>query len=280
MDPYSYPGTNVLKNIPGILDEGALRELEYVQTAARIVELRQNPIQGKFDLDHLKAIHAHIFQDMYDWAGQTRTVGISKSSTHFANPAFIEGEARKLSTGLAKEKNLHGLEKPQFVDRLAHYYAEWNALHPFREGNGRATREFIGQLAREAGYELNQSRIDNSRDQWNEASRRSFVGDLSQVKQILAEAIQPARVVAFENLPRVEAVAKFPELAGAYAALHLAEQQVAKQLGSAGKDVLKDVRQGLATKIAQGEIPRVQVAQTKEVSAAPNEKNQGGDLDR
>jgi len=103
----------------------------------RIEELREKPIAGKFDLEHLKAIHAHVFQDVYEWAGKTRTVNISKNGDAFAQPAFIESAGKQLGAAIAKENNLQGLEKPQFVERLALYYADWNALHPFREGNGR-----------------------------------------------------------------------------------------------------------------------------------------------
>ncbi|MGY8573474.1 Fic family protein [Paracidovorax citrulli] len=211
-DPYSYPGTDVLRNLPGIRDEGVLRDFEYEQTALRIAELRERPIPGAFDLAHLKAIHGHIFQDVYSWAGQLRTVSISKNGDPFAQPAFIESAARPIGKGIAAESNLQGLEKPQFVDRLAHYYGEFNALHPFREGNGRATRELIGQLAREAGYELDQTRIDNGKEQWNAAARASFRGDQGPIVSIFTEAVRPARAIAFEKLPEAEACAKHREL--------------------------------------------------------------------
>lgn len=110
-DPYAYPGTQVLRNIPGIRDEAALRAFEYEQAAIRTRELRDAPIPGKFDLEHLKAIHAYVFQDVYAWAGQLRTVNISKNGDAFAQPAFIEGAGRQLSTALAKENNLQGLER-------------------------------------------------------------------------------------------------------------------------------------------------------------------------
>lgn len=222
-DPYAYPGTQVLRNIPGIRDETALRDFEYEQTKLRIEELRDNPIPGKFDLEHMKAIHAHVFQDVYEWAGQVRTVNISKNGDRFAQPAFIESAGRQIGAALAKENNLQGLEKPQLVDRLALYYADWNALHPFREGNGRTTRELIGQIAREVGYDLDQTRIDNSKDQWNDAARRSFHGDLTPVKEILSEAIRPSRAIAFEKLPEAEACAKFPELRRAFDGLRAIE---------------------------------------------------------
>lgn len=189
-DPYTYPGTSVLRNKAGIREREPFKRFEYEHSASRLRELREKPLAGNFDLDHLKAIHAYIFQDVYEWAGKVRTINISKGDTAFALAPYIENEARKLSASLASETYLHGLEKPQFVERFAHYYAEWNVLHPFREGNGRATREWLVQLARAAGYEFDQTRIDNSNQQWDHAAERSFYGDLAPVKLIFAGAIQ------------------------------------------------------------------------------------------
>jgi cell filamentation protein len=259
-DPYSYPGTRVLKNIPGIRDEATLREFEYEQTKLRIEELREKPIPGQFDLAHLKAIHAHVFQDVYEWAGHTRTVNISKNGDRFAQAGLVEGAAQQISRALARENKLQGLEKPQFVDRLAVCYADWNALHPFREGNGRATRELIGQLAREAGYELDQTRIDNDKDQWNDAARRSFHGDVAPVKQILAEAIRPSRALAFERLPEAEACAKFPELRRVYDGLRAIEDAARASMGNDGARVtgyMREVREAFVKRLDQGQAPEV-----------------------
>lgn len=220
-DPYTYPGTGVLRNKPGLRDEEALEQFEYEQSKFRAGELLRDPIPGQFDLAHLKAIHAHVFQDVYEWAGQLRTVNISKGGTTFAQPAFIESEGKRMSAALAAEKHLQGLGKPKFVERLAHHYADWNALHPFREGNGRATREFLAQLARGAGYELDQTNIDNSKDQWNQAAKRSFAGDLEPIKAIFNEAVRYSRAVAFEKLPQAEALAKHLELKGAFDSLRV-----------------------------------------------------------
>jgi cell filamentation protein len=271
-DPYSYPGTRVLRNIPGIRDGATLREFEYEQTKLRIEELRENPIPGKFDLEHLKAIHAHVFQDLYEWAGKTRTVNISKNGDAFARSAFIESAGRQLGAAIAKENNLQGLEKPQLVERLAHYYSDWNALHPFREGNGRTTRELIGQIAREAGYELDQTRIDNSKDQWNDAARRSFHGDLGPLKAILTEAIRPSRAIAFEKLPEVEACAKFPELRRAFDGLRAVEELARASMQGDPERVagyMQQVRAEFTKRLEQGQPLERARAPEQEQSRAP-----------
>lgn len=229
-DPYVYPGTDVLKNKPGLRDEAALRQFEYEQTASRAIELRERPIPGKFDLDHLKAVHRHLFQDVYEWAGETRTVNIHKDALPFAPVAFMESYAKTVAAGLAKENHLKGLDKPAFVERLAHHFTEFNAVHPFREGNGRATREFVGLIARNAGYELDQTRIDNSKDQWNRAAAVGRAGDLEPLKQIFTEAIRPAKAVAFDHDKPDDAVRKHPELRSAFLTLKAAEVYAVKSI--------------------------------------------------
>ena len=75
--PYLHPGTNVLRNLRKLTDPGKLERFEARRTHQRIAELIDNHLSGGFDLAHVKAIHRYIFQDVYEWAGQFRTVNIS-----------------------------------------------------------------------------------------------------------------------------------------------------------------------------------------------------------
>lgn len=151
-DPYLDPETGVLKNRLGITDESELEKAEAAFVAWRSYELSQKPIGGRFDLAHLQAIHRHLFGDVYDWAGDIRTIDLSKGNAYFANHARIVGAARPIFEKLAKERYLKGLDAAAFGERAAYYLGEINALHPFREGNGRAQREFVNHLARANGY--------------------------------------------------------------------------------------------------------------------------------
>jgi len=89
-DPYTYPGTDVLRNTLDIRDPQQLAAFEANATTARLIELDAAPIEGRLDIAHLKAIHRHIFQDVYAWAGEFRTVNISKSGHLFGVAAFVE----------------------------------------------------------------------------------------------------------------------------------------------------------------------------------------------
>lgn len=162
-DTYVYPDTEVLRNKADLLDQAALDAFEADATAVRMVELVNQPLQGKFDLKHLCAMHRHLFQDVYDWAGEIRTVDISRGASRFANFNLIEAYLTGQLEGIAKENYLQDLAPDAFVFRLAHYLGEINAAHPFREGNGRVQRLFCAQLAEQAGYFIAFETVDQVR---------------------------------------------------------------------------------------------------------------------
>src|SRR6202050_4928698 len=136
-DPYLYPGTSVLKNLRGLGDPELLARFEARQTHRRIAELIDTPVEGGFNVAHLKAIHRHIFQDVYEWAGEFRTVNISKGGHLFGLAAFLEPALRQTVEKLAAENYLVDLDAALFAGRAAWFLGELNAAHPFREGNGR-----------------------------------------------------------------------------------------------------------------------------------------------
>ena len=184
-DSYVYPDTGVLRNKADIRDQAALDAFEADATAVRMLELLDNPIQGVFDLKHLCAIHRYLFQDVYDWAGEIRTVDISRGDSRFANFGLIEGYLDQQLRGLAAENFLRGTEPDRFVAQLAHYMGEINAAHPFREGNGRVQRLFCAQLADQAGYFIDFGTVDQTR--MYEAMIASFSGNEKPLVDLLAE---------------------------------------------------------------------------------------------
>lgn len=125
-DTYVYPDTEVLRNKADFLDQAALDAFEADATAVRMVEIVNQPLQGKFDLIHLCAMHRHLFQDVYNWAGEIRTVDISRGASRFANFNQIETYLSGQLNSIAKEKFLQGLAPETFVSRLAHYLGEIN----------------------------------------------------------------------------------------------------------------------------------------------------------
>lgn len=187
-DPYCYPNSRVLKNKLNIQDFDRLWEAERRLSKYREIELLNNVIIGRFDFKHLKRIHAYLFQDVYSWAGEVRTVDIAKGNL-FCRVFAIEAEAERIFTELRQEKYLKNLKAGEFARRLAYYFAEINALHPFREGNGRTQREFIRQLAYQNGYFLSYAEISSK--EMIEASKASFKLDYEPLERIILNHLQP-----------------------------------------------------------------------------------------
>lgn len=158
---YCYPNSNILKNNLGIQNEKVLQTYEAKITAAKSLGLRQQGITGSFDKKHFLAIHEYLFEDIYPFAGKLREENIAKGNFRFAQWEYIEVELEKLLTNLKNENYLANLSKEQLAKRLAYYLSELNVLHPFREGNGRANREFIRQLALKNGYVLNLKQVSS-----------------------------------------------------------------------------------------------------------------------
>lgn len=206
-DDYFIPGTSVLRNRftgpgrpYGETDPDRLRMLEEAFAHSRIQELAESPMAGGFDYAHMKAIHRHIFQDVYDWAGQERVAPIGRFMTkdghayYGAGPgltAAAEAEYAKL----ADRGLLRGLGPGEFVDRLAESWGEINVIHSFREGNTRSQFVFFSQLAGEAGYRIEAARFAPGsplRDAFVAARFHSQdTGRNGLLAQVLEQAISP-----------------------------------------------------------------------------------------
>jgi len=156
-DPYCYPGTTVLKNKIGIKDQKKLDAFEAEMSSQRATE----PLPaGTLDQQHYRAVHKHLFGDVYTWAGKLRTVRIAKGGSMFCYPESIDREMGKLFKQFATAKYFKNLSADAFAKNAAHFLAELNAIHPFREGNGRSQLTFLIMLAERAGHALDLNRMN------------------------------------------------------------------------------------------------------------------------
>ena len=185
-DPYSDPVTGVLYKRLKLRSAAALEAAEREITHAALILLDESPVSPSYDLPHLREIHRRIFGDIYEWAGQVRTVAIAKGAV-FCLPQYVESSAAVIFRELQDEDCLRGLRHDMFVGRLAYYLGEVNALHPFREGNGRAQRAFFRQLARDAGFTLAWQHLDPVRNV--EASAAIMRGDPEPMRELLRALI-------------------------------------------------------------------------------------------
>ena len=189
MTDYFTGHDDVLENKLGIDDPELLRKAESDIVFVRLVEFSRKPIQGAFDFAHLKAIHKHLFSDIYAVAGKVRTVDLAKNGSVFCYVQNIDNMQQEIFDRLKRENYLQGLEKKDFILKLAELSGDLNALHPFREGNGRTIRCFLMQLANEAGYELLYENAE--KDELLQADITAFGGNLQRLLDLYEKIIHP-----------------------------------------------------------------------------------------
>ena len=186
---YCYPGTSILKNKLHIKNDDALTIAEREITSLKLLKLYNMPILKKYDFAGLCKIHEIIFSDIYEWAGQVRLGDFfAKGSSIFCRGQYIKENANEIFGNLLNENNLCGLSKKMFIKRMAYYMGEINALHPFREGNGRTLREFFRQLSLNANYILDFSKTENKNLLL--ADIEAFNGQYNRLILILNDAIK------------------------------------------------------------------------------------------
>jgi cell filamentation protein len=135
-----------------------------------------------------RKIHRHLFQDVYLWAGKDRTVNIAKGGTMFCLAPHVGRQLAQRFAALRAERGLKGLTPEEFSERAAEHISELNAIHPFREGNGRTLRAFLERLGERAGHSVDLRRIEPAA--WNDASVRGFRdGDDAPMRQVIANAL-------------------------------------------------------------------------------------------
>jgi cell filamentation protein len=184
-DPLCYPGTHVLRNKADLEDQDLLDEFEQLMFDSRAGETLPD---GELDFAHYRALHRHFFQDVYDWAGETRTIRTGKGENWFCYPEYIQNEGDRLFAALAERDYLAATAgKGAFAQDAAWFLGEINAIHPFREGNGRIQLVFLTMLTRNSGYRLDERRLRPK--PFLEAMILSFSGNIgpltSEIRRML-----------------------------------------------------------------------------------------------
>lgn len=185
-DPhYCYPPDyTVLKNTLDIRDAALLERVEREFVTVRVA---QGIPTGDFDLAHLKAIHRHLFQDIYEWAGKTRIVEISKGGHQFQFRRYIEIGMADVHRRIVSQDYLRGLSPDSFADLAGEIIGDLNYVHPFREGNGRTQLLYLEQLAAQASHPIDLVRVQKGA--WINASREAHHGRYESMRTCIAVAI-------------------------------------------------------------------------------------------
>ncbi|MEG9433096.1 Fic/DOC family protein [Terriglobus sp. ADX1] len=180
-DPYAYSGSTVLQNLLDIRDPVQLEAFEIEISTLRAEE----PLpEGNFDAQHYCRIHHHLFQDVYAWAGKYRTVRTSKGGNSFCYPEYIEQEMNSLCDHFQNGQKFANCERATFATLVAKFLGELNAIHPFREGNGRSQLAFIGLIGQTFGHPFHFERLE--KDSFLAAMIASFAGQIDPLTHELA----------------------------------------------------------------------------------------------
>lgn len=186
---YCYPPDfKVLKNK---LNLRHATELERFETELVMQRVAEGVTGGSFDLAHLRAIHRHLFQDVYEWAGEIRAVEISKGGHQFQARRFIVTGMADVHSRLLQRNFLRGLDRKEFGRQAGHILGDVNYVHPFREGNGRTQLLYLEQLAELAGHRLDLTLIE--RRAWQAASREAHFGRYQAIGACIEGAILTAK---------------------------------------------------------------------------------------
>lgn len=180
---YTDPKTGVLRNLANITDEDILLFAESGAVTKRVQQLHINPIRI-IDIHSLFIIHQHLFQDIYAWAGKRRLVEIGKDDKQFFPTSHFQNAFRFIDSLILDYKKIKKTDKLLLAQKLAEILDTINYLHPFREGNGRAQREFIRLLALEKELKLHLNPPDNS-----DIYKRYMDGTIKSDLKILTDLI-------------------------------------------------------------------------------------------
>ena len=181
---YKFPDQDVLKNKLNIKDQVVLDRAERRLSFDRAIE---GIPEGNFDLKHLQDIHHHLFQDIYEWAGEIRQIEFHKGGNMFMPSNRIEMGMHDVHNRLKAQNFLRDLPEEEFVKQAGVIIGDVNHIHPFREGNGRTQLQYLKQLGKQAGYNVDLTRFE--KEEWIKASIQSHDGDYDRMGKCIQNAI-------------------------------------------------------------------------------------------
>lgn len=203
-----YDGTWVMKNRLNIRSRDDLELVEKKIATLKSFSLHDATQNMGFGLDRLKAIHKHLFEDLYDWAGQERDFEAKKFSNTqtFMDPSefqdtFAEIEQDLIESGWFEEG--YKVSQDEFSSKIADIYTKVNSAHPFPEGNGRAAREYLKAIGAEVGYTVDFDMT--SKEAWYDAAKKSFEGNKAPLKILFKEISSESDVVVTAELDMSQA---------------------------------------------------------------------------
>lgn len=159
VDPYIDPQSGILRNKFNISDFRDLQEAEYRSTFAKTISAKESIRNTTtFSLETWQTVHERLFCDIYDWAGEIRTVDMKRMGggefSDFSPHALINRASYYTFDRLREDNNLQNIDKDKYAHKLAEYYNDLYHVHPFREGNTRSIQILFSEISRQTGYNI------------------------------------------------------------------------------------------------------------------------------
>lgn len=186
-DDYFTGQEGVLENKLGIDDPDEFESVETEIVSVRLAELFSEPPTGTMDYRYLQIIHRRLFSDIYEFAGQTREVNIMKGGNPFCLFQHIDAEQSRIFRRATAMLNAEFTTRDALLDHLVELSSDLNALHPFREGNGRTIRAYLSLYAHRLGCDLDFGLADTQA--LMDADIAGFGGDLQPLTDLYKHII-------------------------------------------------------------------------------------------
>ena len=175
----------MLRNKADLQNQDDLDEFELAMFLTRADEVWP---EGNLDSQHYLALHHHLFQDVYEWAGTFRKIRIGKGGNWFCYPEYIQSELDRVFADLESANHFKDMPRADFSKQAAHFLAELNAIHPFREGNGRAQLSMLSLLIDNADLPFHDDEL--ARGRVMDAMIASFSGNEETLAELISDLIR------------------------------------------------------------------------------------------
>ena len=205
-DPYFFLSVGVLENLLNITDGQKLAEVETDMVFLKLIDTNSMPVPAAYDVEYLQSLHRYLFEDIYPWAGEFRTINFIKeerildgASVDYSDHTMIGKDLTRAITKL-NQTEWQELQPSQQVHALVLSFAALWRVHPFREGNTRTITTFMLQFAADKGMPVDRALLAKYNAYVRDALVIASLGEYAQY-EYLEKILREAMGIAEQNAP-------------------------------------------------------------------------------